>query len=82
MRGGPAGRVAILTEAGNWETWRPVTSYPVLLEPLTIGNLRFVLGTYASWSPLGFTIIMMALTLISVFFALVYVMTTRGHRKR
>lgn len=82
MRGGPTGRVAILTEAGRWESWRPVTSYPVLLEPLTIGNLRFVLGTYASWSPLGFTIIMMTLTLISVFFALVYVMTTRGHRKR
>ncbi|MDT8856602.1 cellulose biosynthesis cyclic di-GMP-binding regulatory protein BcsB [Paracoccaceae bacterium Fryx2] len=80
--GGPAGRLSILAEDGTWQSWRPASVPPMLLEPLRLSSIRFIVGTYASWSPLLFTIILLGLTLLSVIIAMVFVMTTRGGRKR
>ena len=78
---GPQGQVAVLTAKGDWEDWRPMTSAPVLQEPLTLANFRFVAGTYASWSPLYFVLALLGLTALSVLFGLIFVVSTRGERK-
>lgn len=79
---GPHGRVAILGEDGRWRSWRSSDTPPVLLDQLGPGNLRFVIGTYASWSPLAYTALLLGLTLLSVLIALVFVLTTRGQNKQ
>jgi hypothetical protein len=78
---GPRGQVAILTEAGLWQDWRPASAAPELEEPLTVMNFRFVIGTFASWSPLYFVLLLLALTAVSVLLALIFVVSTRGGRK-
>ncbi len=79
---GPRGRFAILTPEGTWESWRTTRTAPQLLEPLSVRNFRVVAGNYASWSPLLFGGLLLSLTLLSVCLALVFVITTRGKRKR
>jgi len=79
--GGPVGRISVLTPEGDWQSWRPATVAPTLLEPLTFGNLRFIIGTYASWSPILFASVLMGLTFLSAAVAMLFVMTTRGRRK-
>ena len=79
---GPTGRLALLQPDGTWQSWRAATTAPELDEPLTIANFRTVAGNYASWSPLGFVIILAGLMSISVILGLVFVVRTRGSRKR
>jgi cellulose synthase operon protein B len=79
---GPRGRLSILTSEGKWQSWYSSKPEPWMLEPLTVSNFRTVAGNYASWSPLFYGAILMTLTLISVGLALVYIVTTRGSRKR
>lgn len=79
---GPRGRFSILTPKGTWESWHTTRTAPVLDEPLTMANFRHVAGNYASWSPLYFCAALLALTLVSACLALVFIVTTRGKRKR
>ncbi|WP_102107423.1 cellulose biosynthesis cyclic di-GMP-binding regulatory protein BcsB [Oceaniglobus roseus] len=79
---GPRGRVSILTAAGQWQNWQDASMMPVLKEPLTFRNFRNVAGNYASWSPLYFVSVLFGLTLLSVVLALIFVVSTRGRRKR
>jgi cellulose synthase operon protein B len=79
---GPRGRLSILTAEGKWQSWHSSKPEPWMLEPLSISNFRTVAGNYASWSPLFYGAILMTLTLISVVLALVYIVSTRGNRKR
>lgn len=79
---GPAGRLAVLDEDGNWQSWQPAATPPTLLEPLTLQNTRFILGTYASWSPVLFMLAILGLAAVTIVIAIIFVMTTRGRRKQ
>lgn len=70
------GEVAILGAGGEWEVWSPVRP-PELREPLRLSNLQAVLGNYASWSPLLFTIAILGLALLSAIPALLFTLFTR-----
>lgn len=72
------GDAALLQADGSWQIWssgRP----PQLLEPLRPGNALAVLGNYASWSPLLFTVVLVLLALLSCLPALLYILTSRRH---
>lgn len=73
------GEVALLTEDGTWQTWSS-GRMPALLEPLGPDNLRAVIGNYASWSPFAFSLVLLALALISTLPVLLYVVLTRRYR--
>lgn len=75
------GEAAVLRPDGTWDVWTPIRP-PVLAERLFGGNLRSILGNYASWSPLLFTLSLLALALLSALPALFYVLSTRDHRGR
>ncbi|WP_415234144.1 cellulose biosynthesis cyclic di-GMP-binding regulatory protein BcsB [Pseudorhodobacter sp.] len=79
---GPRGRFSILTADGTWQNWHSSRPPPALQEPLTVANFRTVAGNYASWSPLFFGALLLALTLVSGCLALIFLITTRGKRKR
>ncbi len=79
---GPRGRLSLLTDEGEWQSWQDTSTPPVLREPLTFGNFRAVAGNYASWSPLYFVAILFVFTVSSVMLALIFVISTRGKRKR
>ncbi len=79
---GPRGRLSILTEEGTWQSWQDAGAPPVLKEPLTFRNFRAVAGNYASWSPLYFSTVLFFFTVLSVVLALIFVVSTRGKRKR
>lgn len=79
---GPKGRLSVLTHDGNWQNWHTTRTAPVLLEPLGVANFREVAGNYASWSPLYYCLVLLCLTLVSACLALVYIVTTRGSKKR
>lgn len=70
------GEAAVMTANGTWEVWSPVRP-PELRESLTLTNLPAVLGNYASWSPLLFTIAILAMALLSAIPALLFILFTR-----
>lgn len=70
------GEAAMLGADGTWEIWSPVRP-PELREALQMSNLRAVLGNYASWSPLLFTITILGLALLSAIPALLFILFTR-----
>ena len=70
------GEAAVLTINGSWEIWSPVRP-PELREPLRLSNLLAVLGNYASWSPLLFTITILSLAMLSALPALFFILFTR-----
>lgn len=70
------GEAAMLSAEGTWEVWSPVRP-PELREPLRFSNLGAVLGNYASWSPLLFTITILGLALLSAIPALLFILFTR-----
>ncbi len=78
---GPRGQVALLGPDGRWTSWADPDQPPRLQEPLRPGNLRFVLGNYASWSPMLFTGVLVLLALISSLIAMSFVVGSRGARK-
>lgn len=70
------GEAALLQSDGSWQIWssgRP----PRLLEPVRPGNVLAVLGNYASWSPLLFTLSLLVLALLSCVPALLYILMSR-----
>jgi len=74
-------QAALLQDDGNWVTWSQGRR-PELLEPLGPGNLRAVLGNYASWSPLIFTGLTLLFALLSVIPAMLFVLLTRRSGSR
>jgi hypothetical protein len=79
---GPKGQAALLSETGTWTVWQPAATPPILLEPVTPRNLRAVAGNYAAWSPGLYVGLLASLVLISVIVGLVFIIRTRGRRKR
>ena len=75
------GQLAILQDDGTWATWSAAWR-PQLLEPLRPGNIRAVLGNYAAWSPLLFTVLVLAAALLSAIPALLFVVFTRRRGSR
>ncbi|MGV8989603.1 MAG: cellulose biosynthesis cyclic di-GMP-binding regulatory protein BcsB [Cypionkella sp.] len=75
------GQAALLQRDGTWVSWS-ANRRPELLEPLSLSNLRPVLGNYASWSPSLFTLLTLAFALLSVIPALVFVLITRRKGSR
>ncbi|SCY16180.1 cellulose biosynthesis cyclic di-GMP-binding regulatory protein BcsB [Paracoccus tibetensis] len=75
------GEAAVLLTDGTWDIWTPIRP-PLLSEPLAAGNLRTVVGNYASWSPMLFTMCLLALALLSALPALFYVLTSREPKGR
>lgn len=75
------GEAAVLRTDGTWDIWTPIRP-PVLAERLMGGNLRTILGNYASWSPFLFTLALLGLALLSALPALLYVLSTRDRRGR
>lgn len=78
---GPRGQLAVLANDGTWQSWQPASAAPVLSDTLSLMNFRFVVGNFASWSPLYFMLLLAGLTAASVLLALIFVITTRGGRK-
>ncbi len=70
------GDAALMQPDGSWIVWSSGEA-PELLEPLTPGNIRAVLGNYASWSPLVFMLALLGLALLSVLPALAFILLTR-----
>jgi hypothetical protein len=79
---GPKGAASLLAADGTWSNWHPAATPPRLLEPLSIANMRTVAGNYAAWSPLLYVALLGALVVVSVIVGLVFVVRTRGRRKR
>jgi hypothetical protein len=79
---GPKGEAAVLTSDGRWENWRPAATPPALLETPTLANMRTVAGNYAAWAPLLYVALLGGLVVVSVIIGLVFVVRTRGRRKR
>lgn len=74
---GPRGQVAVLDHDGNWRSWFAPDRQPVLLEPLSPGNLRHVLGNFVSAMPIRYVAGLFFLALISAVVALRLVIATR-----
>ncbi|WP_439116603.1 hypothetical protein, partial [Paracoccus liaowanqingii] len=73
------GEAAVLRADGTWDIWTPIRP-PVLRERLAGADLRAILGNYASWSPLIFTLALLGLALLSALPALIYILATRERR--
>ncbi|MCC6008298.1 MAG: cellulose biosynthesis cyclic di-GMP-binding regulatory protein BcsB, partial [Rhodobacteraceae bacterium] len=74
---GPRGQIAILGTDGRWTSWVSPDRPLHLLEPVTAGNLRNVLGNYATWSPLAFVLAFLGVTLLTALVALAIALVTR-----
>ncbi len=80
--GGPHGQVSVLQRDGQWVSWTAADARPLLLEPLSVGNVRPVLGNLVSWQPRALTAAMLGLAWITALLALYFVVSTRRSRKR
>lgn len=78
--GQATGEAALLDAGGEWDIWAPIRP-PVMLGLPRAGELRAVLGNYASWSPLVFTLALLGLALLSALPALIYIRTSRGRKE-
>ncbi len=76
---GPRGQVSVLDRDGQWQNWYAPDRQPTLLEPITLGNLRHVLGNFVSAMPLRYVIGLFFLALVSALVALRLVIATREH---
>jgi len=78
---GPRGQVSVLDYNGHWQNWVAPDRQPILLEPVTFGNVRFVLGNFVSAMPIRYVAGLFFLALISALIALRLVIATREHRQ-
>lgn len=78
---GPRGQVSILDNNGQWQSWIAPDREPVLLERITLSNVRFVLGNFVSAMPIRYVAGLFFLALISALIALKLVISTREHRQ-
>jgi cellulose synthase operon protein B len=74
---GPRGQVAVLGHDGRWSNWVAPDREPLLLEPLTLSNMRHALGNFVSAMPVRYVTGLFFLALISAIFALRFVISTR-----
>jgi hypothetical protein len=77
---GPRGQVAVLDRNGNWQSWIAPDRQPVLLESVTPGNVRYVVGNFVSAMPIRYVAVLFFIALVSALFALRLVVATREHR--
>ncbi|WP_417597488.1 cellulose biosynthesis cyclic di-GMP-binding regulatory protein BcsB [Pararhodobacter oceanensis] len=78
---GPRGQVSVLDREGVWHSWVAPDRQPVLLEPVTLGNMRYVVGNFVSATPIRYVAGLFLFALISALFALRLVIATREHRE-
>lgn len=78
---GPRGQVSVLDNNGRWQSWVAPDREPVLLEPVTLSNVRFVVGNFVSAMPIRYVAGLFFLALVSALFALRLVIATREHRQ-
>jgi len=76
---GPRGQVSVLDNAGRWTNWIAPDRQPVLLEPVSVGNLRHVLGNLVSATPIRYVAVLFLLALVAALVALRLVISTREH---
>lgn len=76
---GPRGQVSVLDHEGRWQNWAAPDRQPVLLEALTLRNLRHVLGNLVSAMPIRYVAVLFLLALIAALVALRLVISTREH---
>ena len=76
---GPRGQVSVLDRSGNWQSWVAPDRQPVLLESLSLGNIRHVVGNIVSAMPIRYVAGLFFLALVSALFALRLVIATREH---
>ena len=77
---GPRGQVSVLNHDGEWISWYAPDREPLLLEPITPGNFRHVVGNFVSAMPIRYVVFLFFLALISALFALRLVIATREHK--
>lgn len=77
---GPRGQVSVLDREGRWQNWVAPDRQPVLLEAVTLGNLRHVLGNMVSAMPIRYVSILFLLALVAALMALRFVISTREHQ--
>ncbi|MCB1360552.1 MAG: cellulose synthase, partial [Rhodobacteraceae bacterium] len=76
----PRGQVSVLGYDGQWHSWIAPDRQPVLLEPISLGNIRHVVGNFVSAMPIRYVTGLFFLALISALFALRLVISSREHR--
>ncbi len=76
---GPRGQVSVLDRDGTWRNWFAPDREPVLLEPLTLANLRPVVGNFVSAMPVRYVLGLFLLALLSAVLALRFVIGTRKY---
>lgn len=74
---GPRGQVSVLDHDGRWQNWYAPNRQPVMLEPLSLTNLRPAIGNFVSAMPIRFVALLFLLALISAAIALRLVIATR-----
>ncbi|HHX91060.1 MAG TPA: cellulose biosynthesis cyclic di-GMP-binding regulatory protein BcsB, partial [Paracoccus sp.] len=74
---GPRGQVSVLDAEGRWRNWIAPDRQPVLLESVTLRNLRHVLGNLVSAMPIRYVMVLFLLALIAALVALRLVISTR-----
>ncbi|PQO22990.1 hypothetical protein C2I36_10185 [Rhodobacteraceae bacterium WD3A24] len=74
---GPAGQVSVLQRDGEWRNWAAPDRRPALREPLSLGNMRLVMGNFVSTVPIYFTLALFVLAVFSALVALRFVISTR-----
>lgn len=77
---GPHGQVAILDRNGEWQSWTAPDRQPVLLEPISLSNVRHVVGNFVSAMPIRYVTGLFFLALVSALVALRLVISTREHK--
>ena len=77
---GPRGQVSVLDRNGDWQSWIAPDRQPVLLESVTPGNVRYVVGNFVSAMPIRYVAVLFFIALVSALFALRLVVATREHR--
>ncbi len=78
-RDGPSGQVALYGEATGWVSWTAADRPLQLHEPLTLSNLRAVMGNHATLAPLGYVAAILVVTVLSALVAMAILVLTRRH---
>lgn len=78
---GPHGQVALYSSENGWSSWTSPQKPLSLNEPLTLGNMRAVVGNYVTITPARFVIPLFLLIFCSAIVAIGIAMLTRRKRK-
>ena len=73
----PMGQVSLYREGRGWESWTAPNRPLTLHEGVGAGNLRAVMGNYATLLPLPFVAVLLGLALFSALVAFVILILTR-----